>query len=359
MSTSSRNHQPTSQTPPWTPPINRLPSRPFSDTHSQTANAAPRSLHSRPFSDPSTQSAANPDIQTQPDPAQRQRLSALFDLTKADFFAGAQKLLTPPPMGVMHRQPSVNQAETEADIEAEANEGVEESLQRQCADCAAEDGDGDEDRLNAPNPASEMADGIGAIAQPQPIQAQSVQTKSWVQRQGTGELPAPSGVEKAIANTQGRGAPLADDVRQPMEQAFGGVDFSGVRIHTDQQSNHLNQVVQAKAFTTKQDIYFRNGAYDPGSQRGQTLLAHELTHVVQQTGIVQKANNPSPPSYSPSQPPEISALEGNPPTVGTPTERLAQPQIQRWVLPTDWLDYLGLAISVGERVYIKWPTRKE
>ncbi|NEQ99296.1 MAG: hypothetical protein F6K30_21740, partial [Cyanothece sp. SIO2G6] len=39
--------------------------------------------------------------------------------------------------------------------------------------------------------------------------------------------------------------------------------------------------------------------------------------------------------------------------VGVPTERLAQPQIQRWVLPTDWLDYLGLAISVGERVYIE------
>ncbi|NEQ99975.1 MAG: hypothetical protein F6K30_25290 [Cyanothece sp. SIO2G6] len=52
----------------------------------------------------------------------------------------------------MQRQPMVNQAETEADIEAEANTGVEESLQRQCADCAAEDGDGDEDRLNAPNP---------------------------------------------------------------------------------------------------------------------------------------------------------------------------------------------------------------
>jgi hypothetical protein len=49
----------------------------------------------------------------------------------------------------------------------------------------------------------------------------------------------------------------------------------------------LNQQLSAKAFTTGQDIFFRQGAYDPGSGNGRELIAHELTHVVQQsTGAV-------------------------------------------------------------------------
>jgi hypothetical protein len=68
-----------------------------------------------------------------------------------------------------------------------------------------------------------------------------------------------------------------------MEQAFGA-DFSGVKVHTDGQSDQLNQSIQARAFTTGQDIFFRQGQYEPGSKGGQELLAHELTHVVQQNG---------------------------------------------------------------------------
>jgi hypothetical protein len=68
-----------------------------------------------------------------------------------------------------------------------------------------------------------------------------------------------------------------------MGQAMGA-DFSGVKVHTDSQSDQLNQSIQAKAFTTGQDVFFRQGAYDPGSREGQELIAHELTHVVQQNG---------------------------------------------------------------------------
>jgi hypothetical protein len=63
-----------------------------------------------------------------------------------------------------------------------------------------------------------------------------------------------------------------------------GADFSGVKVHTDTQSDQLNQSIQARAFTTKQDIFFRKGAYDPSSPGGQELIAHELTHVMQQNG---------------------------------------------------------------------------
>ena len=96
-----------------------------------------------------------------------------------------------------------------------------------------------------------------------------------------GELS--SGVETAVQSAKSGGAPLADPVRQPMEQAFQ-TDFSGVKVHTDGTANSLNRSLNARAFTTGQDIFFRQGEYQPDNQTGQTLLAHELTHVVQQQG---------------------------------------------------------------------------
>jgi ppGpp synthetase/RelA/SpoT-type nucleotidyltranferase len=68
-----------------------------------------------------------------------------------------------------------------------------------------------------------------------------------------------------------------------MEQAFGA-DFSQVKVHTDSESDKLNKSIQAKAFTTGKDIFFKKGEYQPDSKPGQELLAHELTHVVQQNG---------------------------------------------------------------------------
>lgn len=90
-------------------------------------------------------------------------------------------------------------------------------------------------------------------------------------------------VEQDIQQARGGGQPLADNIRGPMETAFGA-DFSEVKIHTHAKSNELNQAVQAKAFTIGQDIFFRQGEYNTGNQAGQELLAHELTHVVQQNG---------------------------------------------------------------------------
>ncbi|MEH2105018.1 eCIS core domain-containing protein [Nostoc sp.] len=103
-----------------------------------------------------------------------------------------------------------------------------------------------------------------------------------VQRQGD-EVAAASDLETSIQQERGSGQPLSDDIRQPMEQSFG-TDFSGVKIHTDSRSDQLNQSIQARAFTTGQDIFFRQGEYAPESNGGKELLAHELTHVVQQNG---------------------------------------------------------------------------
>ncbi|PHM08996.1 hypothetical protein CK516_17345 [Nostoc sp. 'Peltigera malacea cyanobiont' DB3992] len=104
-----------------------------------------------------------------------------------------------------------------------------------------------------------------------------------VQRQGGGRTAATSELETSIQQARGNGQPLADDIKQPMEQAFGA-DFGNVRVHTDAQSDSLNQSIQARAFTTGQDVFFRQGEYSPGSNAGKELLAHELTHVVQQNG---------------------------------------------------------------------------
>ncbi|WP_199322341.1 MULTISPECIES: eCIS core domain-containing protein [Calothrix] len=87
----------------------------------------------------------------------------------------------------------------------------------------------------------------------------------------------------AINSARGGGQPLDASLQKSMGQAMGA-DFSGVRVHTDTQSDQLNRSIQAKAFTTGQDVFFRQGAYEPGSRGGQELIAHELTHVVQQNG---------------------------------------------------------------------------
>lgn len=66
-----------------------------------------------------------------------------------------------------------------------------------------------------------------------------------------------------------------------MERSLGA-DFSAVRLHTDTQADQLNHALQARAFTTGRDIFFRRGDFNPGSPVGRHLLAHELMHVVQQ-----------------------------------------------------------------------------
>src|SRR5271166_2491524 len=92
---------------------------------------------------------------------------------------------------------------------------------------------------------------------------------------------APPHLEPSIHQARRGGQPLPNPIRVPMEQAFVA-DFSGVRIHADGGSDELARSIQAEAFTTGRDVYFRQGAYEPRSRGGQKLLAHELTHVVQQ-----------------------------------------------------------------------------
>lgn len=101
--------------------------------------------------------------------------------------------------------------------------------------------------------------------------------------------------EDRINTLQGGGQSLPESVRSFMEPRFGA-DFSQVRVHTDAGAAELARAVKAHAFTVGKDIVFGNGQYAPDSKSGKKLLAHELTHVVQQRGsevrramIVQRA----------------------------------------------------------------------
>lgn len=87
--------------------------------------------------------------------------------------------------------------------------------------------------------------------------------------------------QSVLGSLRGGGQPLSPATRAFFEPRFGQ-DFSGVRVHTGNQAAESAQAIQARAFTTGQDVVFGAGEFAPHSLEGQRLLAHELTHVMQQ-----------------------------------------------------------------------------
>ncbi len=97
---------------------------------------------------------------------------------------------------------------------------------------------------------------------------------------------------------RGKGEPLPRFVRAEMERGIGA-DFGGVRIHRDAEAVQLNREIHAQAFTRGTDVYFNSGKFDPGTTEGKRLLAHELTHVVQQGGAAPKLQKKDPVASTP------------------------------------------------------------
>lgn len=101
------------------------------------------------------------------------------------------------------------------------------------------------------------------------------------------------------STSQHSGSPMDRSTRSFMEDRFGR-DFSDVRIHTDSGAVQLSRALNAQAFTVGRDVYFDGGKYSPASPSGRRLLAHELTHTLQQseggaTAIQRKPNTPEEP----------------------------------------------------------------
>lgn len=94
-------------------------------------------------------------------------------------------------------------------------------------------------------------------------------------------------LEEKINARRGKGKPLNDQVKAEMEQSLSH-DFSEVKIHDDKESAELCASLNAQAFAIGNDVFFNTGKYDPESDQGKELLAHELTHVVQQKDQVQR-----------------------------------------------------------------------
>src|SRR5438093_4164687 len=93
------------------------------------------------------------------------------------------------------------------------------------------------------------------------------------------EEQEPSLVKNVVGS--GGGSPLDGDTKGFMESRMGA-DFSDVRVHTDAKASESARSVQAHAYTVGSDVVFQSGQYAPESDSGKRMLAHELTHVVQQ-----------------------------------------------------------------------------
>jgi hypothetical protein len=109
----------------------------------------------------------------------------------------------------------------------------------------------------------------------------------YLNRRSNGSPSTAGGIESRLQKTKGSGRPLDTFIRSRMEPEFGA-NFSNVRIHTGNEAVDLSQDLGAEAFTHGSDVYFNKGKYNPTSREGEHLLAHELTHTIQQNGLQRK-----------------------------------------------------------------------
>lgn len=133
------------------------------------------------------------------------------------------------------------------------SEGDQSGIQKKCAECEKED-------------------------TVQKATYDAVQLKS---NQDHSSSAADTFIESGIQSGKGSGSVLPKGIKTQMESSMGA-DFSNVRIHTGDRAVQLSKDLNAQAFTHGGDIYFNSGKFDTGSKQGQHLLAHELTHTIQQ-----------------------------------------------------------------------------
>ena len=132
--------------------------------------------------------------------------------------------------------------------------------------------------------------GIQKKDEPKKEEEDKISTASVQTKQDTSANGASSQVSSKIENSSGKGNTLPPKTMREMSSSFG-VDFSNVRIHNDSEAAGMNKELQAQAFTHGKDIYFNSGKYNPENSEGKFLLAHELTHVVQQNHGINKTDN--------------------------------------------------------------------
>ncbi|MCB0397539.1 MAG: DUF4157 domain-containing protein [Flavobacteriales bacterium] len=148
-------------------------------------------------------------------------------------------------------------------------EEEEETVQMKCAKCEAEEG------MMQRQPMEDEEEMM------QPKMAEGSTTQPAIQRSENGQHHASSNISNRIAASRGNGQSMPSSVQNEMSAGLGA-DFSNVNIHTDSTAVQLSSELGAHAFTVGNDVYFNQGKYDPASSGGKHLLAHELTHTIQQ-----------------------------------------------------------------------------
>lgn len=153
-------------------------------------------------------------------------------------------------------------------------------IQQKCARCD------EEDLQMSPFPVSSES-----IAQMQTLEEEEEEEMLQPKRNSSSQ-PMVTDLSSQLSN-HNMGSTLAGETNNFMSNAFGK-DFSKVKIYTDSNAIQMNEELGAKAFTYKDNIFFNRGQYDPSGDQGKHLLAHELTHVVQQSGTdIQRAPMPA------------------------------------------------------------------
>ncbi|MDE2597473.1 MAG: DUF4157 domain-containing protein [Sphingomonadales bacterium] len=161
--------------------------------------------------------------------------------------------------------------------------------------------------LSQPGDASEQeADRVAAhvVAMPEPAPRASAggggiqRSPLIVQRAPAAAAPTPDNVadpatEAAVKKEMSGGSPMAPDVAGFFGRRFNA-DFSGVRIHTDGKAENLSTRLGARAFTYGRHVFFNAGQYNPDTEDGSKLIAHELTHTIQQQAAIQLKESEAP-----------------------------------------------------------------
>jgi phage-related protein len=216
------------------------------DSYEQEADRMADRVAQRP---PEHKKAAEPLLSTSRSSLQQTPIFKSEDALQKLEEPGKEEALQQKPIFESTATPPID--EGEGDEPHYRERGNEDLLQLKCAECAAEE--------------------------------------ETVQRlESTDATPVvPDDFSSQLRSNKGSGSTLPDDTRTHMESAFGA-DFSGVRIHADSSAERMSESVQAQAFTHGNDIYFGAGQYSPQSAEGQKLLAHELTHTIQQGATVRR-----------------------------------------------------------------------
>ena len=159
--------------------------------------------------------------------------------------------------------------------------GPAPAIQRRCAECEDEQQNAKVQR-QADDAAKEEEEEVqakqGSGESMHEEEEEEVQAK-----RGPGAASTSANLTQRVRGFEGSGAPLSPAVRAFYEPRFGA-DFTDVRVHTGETAQTTAKALNARAFTHGRNIVFNEGEYAPATSQGGTLLAHELTHVLQQRG---------------------------------------------------------------------------